>query len=122
MTEEHRRDWIYERVADLGSVDYVRRRLRTVVALGPSGRDRRAWDREVIHRLRMPCRRAGTAVDFVARRFAHRRKTLANSVELSDVSSREEAVRALDAIGRAPATRAEELAPHEFVALARALP
>ena len=73
-------------------------------------------------------RRTGVPDDFAAVKrvvegaFAHRRKTLANSVELSDVSSREEAVRALDAIGRAPATRAEELAPHEFVALARALP
>ncbi|TMK69074.1 MAG: ribosomal RNA small subunit methyltransferase A [Actinobacteria bacterium] len=73
-------------------------------------------------------RRTGVPDDFAAVKrvveaaFAHRRKTLANSVELSDVSSREEAVRALDAIGRAPATRAEELAPHEFVALARVLP
>jgi 16S rRNA (adenine1518-N6/adenine1519-N6)-dimethyltransferase len=53
--------------------------------------------------------------------FAHRRKTLANSLELSDVATREEATRALETIGRAPATRAEELAPHEFVALAEAL-
>jgi len=53
--------------------------------------------------------------------FAHRRKTLANSLELSDLVARSEAGRALEAIGRAPATRAEELAPPEFVALARAL-
>jgi 16S rRNA (adenine1518-N6/adenine1519-N6)-dimethyltransferase len=53
--------------------------------------------------------------------FAHRRKTLANSLELSDLASREEATRALEAIGRAPATRAEELAPPEFVGLAEAL-
>jgi 16S rRNA (adenine1518-N6/adenine1519-N6)-dimethyltransferase len=53
--------------------------------------------------------------------FAHRRKTLANSLELSGVISREEAVRALAAIGRAPATRAEALAPDDFVRLAQAL-
>jgi 16S rRNA A1518/A1519 N6-dimethyltransferase RsmA/KsgA/DIM1 with predicted DNA glycosylase/AP lyase activity len=53
--------------------------------------------------------------------FAHRRKTLANSLELSDVVTRADAARALEAIGRPPATRAEELAPPEFVALARAL-
>ena len=53
--------------------------------------------------------------------FAHRRKTLANSLELSDVASRDGAVRALDAIGRAPATRAEELAPRDFLALTQAL-
>ncbi|HZC28229.1 MAG TPA: 16S rRNA (adenine(1518)-N(6)/adenine(1519)-N(6))-dimethyltransferase RsmA, partial [Gaiellaceae bacterium] len=53
--------------------------------------------------------------------FAHRRKTLANSLELSGVTSREEAVRALAAIGRAPATRAEALAPDDFVRLAQAL-
>ena len=53
--------------------------------------------------------------------FAHRRKTLANSVELSGLTSRDEAVRALAAIARPPATRAEELSPPEFVALTRAL-
>jgi 16S rRNA (adenine1518-N6/adenine1519-N6)-dimethyltransferase len=54
--------------------------------------------------------------------FAHRRKTLANSVELSGFASREDAVRALAAIGRPPATRAEALAPHDFVRLTLALP
>jgi 16S rRNA (adenine1518-N6/adenine1519-N6)-dimethyltransferase len=54
--------------------------------------------------------------------FAHRRKTLANSLELSGLSSRDQAVAALEAIGRAPATRAEELEPDEFVALTGALP
>jgi 16S rRNA (adenine1518-N6/adenine1519-N6)-dimethyltransferase len=53
--------------------------------------------------------------------FAHRRKTLANSLELSEVTSREEAVRALAAIDRPPAVRAEALAPDEFVRLARRL-
>ena len=54
--------------------------------------------------------------------FAHRRKTLANSLELTHVASRGEAVDALATIGRAPTARAEELAPDEFVALMRLLP
>ncbi len=54
--------------------------------------------------------------------FAHRRKTLANSLELSGVASRDEAGEALAAIARPPATRAEELSPAEFVGLTQALP
>jgi len=57
----------------------------------------------------------------VSAAFAHRRKTLANSLDLSELATREEATRALEAIGRPPSTRAEELAPPEFVALTRAL-
>jgi 16S rRNA (adenine1518-N6/adenine1519-N6)-dimethyltransferase len=53
--------------------------------------------------------------------FAHRRKTLANSVELAGVASRDEAAAALERIGREPGVRAEELAPDEFASLARAL-
>ena len=53
--------------------------------------------------------------------FAHRRKTLPNSLELAGVASRENAVQALDAIGHAASTRAEELTPEEFVSLTRAL-
>jgi 16S rRNA (adenine1518-N6/adenine1519-N6)-dimethyltransferase len=53
--------------------------------------------------------------------FAHRRKTLPNSVELAGLASREDAAAALAAVGREPATRAEALAPDEFVALAAAL-
>ena len=53
--------------------------------------------------------------------FAHRRKTLANSVELSGLASRERAAAALAAIGRPATARAEELAPPEFVALTDAL-
>jgi 16S rRNA (adenine1518-N6/adenine1519-N6)-dimethyltransferase len=54
--------------------------------------------------------------------FAHRRKTLANSLELSGVASRAEAAAALAEIGCGATVRAEELASGEFVALARALP
>jgi 16S rRNA (adenine1518-N6/adenine1519-N6)-dimethyltransferase len=57
----------------------------------------------------------------VAGAFAHRRKTLANSLELGGLASREQAAAALAAIGRAAATRAEELEPSEFVALAAEL-
>jgi 16S rRNA (adenine1518-N6/adenine1519-N6)-dimethyltransferase len=54
--------------------------------------------------------------------FAHRRKQLANSVELAGIATRDEAAAALAAIGRDVSTRAEELAPDELAALARALP
>jgi 16S rRNA (adenine1518-N6/adenine1519-N6)-dimethyltransferase len=54
--------------------------------------------------------------------FAHRRKTLPNSLALTGVSSREQAETALAAIGRPADARAETLAPAEFVALAEALP
>jgi 16S rRNA (adenine1518-N6/adenine1519-N6)-dimethyltransferase len=53
--------------------------------------------------------------------FAHRRKQLANSLELAGLADRERAAAALAAIGRDPSARAEELAPAEFVALTRAL-
>ena len=53
--------------------------------------------------------------------FAHRRKTLANSVALSGLASRERAAAALAEIGLGAAVRAEELRPPEFVALAAAL-
>jgi 16S rRNA (adenine1518-N6/adenine1519-N6)-dimethyltransferase len=53
--------------------------------------------------------------------FAHRRKTLPNSVALAGFAPREQAAAALEAIGRLPETRAEALEPAEFVALAEAL-
>jgi 16S rRNA (adenine1518-N6/adenine1519-N6)-dimethyltransferase len=53
--------------------------------------------------------------------FAHRRKTLANSVSLAGVSSRQAAVDALDRLGHRPDVRAEALAPPELVRLAEAL-
>jgi 16S rRNA (adenine1518-N6/adenine1519-N6)-dimethyltransferase len=53
--------------------------------------------------------------------FAHRRKTLANSLALSGVASREHGAEALAAIGHDPGARAEELAPPAFVALTAAL-
>lgn len=53
--------------------------------------------------------------------FAHRRKTLANSLALAGVATRERAVEALARIGRPPDVRAEALEPREFVALTEAL-
>jgi 16S rRNA (adenine1518-N6/adenine1519-N6)-dimethyltransferase len=53
--------------------------------------------------------------------FAHRRKTLPNSVALAGLAPREQAAAALEAIGRRPEVRAEALEPAEFVALAEAL-
>jgi 16S rRNA (adenine1518-N6/adenine1519-N6)-dimethyltransferase len=50
--------------------------------------------------------------------FAHRRKTLANSIALAGLASRQEGEEALAAIGRPAGIRAEALAPDEFVALA----
>jgi 16S rRNA (adenine1518-N6/adenine1519-N6)-dimethyltransferase len=54
--------------------------------------------------------------------FAHRRKTLPNSLELAGVAPRADAARRLADLGLAPSTRAEELAPEQFVELARRLP
>jgi 16S rRNA (adenine1518-N6/adenine1519-N6)-dimethyltransferase len=54
--------------------------------------------------------------------FAHRRKTLPNSLELAGLGSRVDAAAALAALGRPPTTRAEALAPEQFVALAEHLP
>jgi 16S rRNA (adenine1518-N6/adenine1519-N6)-dimethyltransferase len=53
--------------------------------------------------------------------FGHRRKTLANSLSLSGLVTRERAVDALAQIGRDPSVRAEALEPSEFTALAEAL-
>lgn len=54
--------------------------------------------------------------------FAHRRKTLANSLAISGLASREEAEAMLERVGRDPRSRAEALAPAEFVTLAEVLP
>ena len=53
--------------------------------------------------------------------FAHRRKTLVNSIALTGLATRERVESALAELGRDAAARAEELEPREFVALAEAL-
>jgi 16S rRNA (adenine1518-N6/adenine1519-N6)-dimethyltransferase len=59
----------------------------------------------------------------VATAFAHRRKTLANSVSLAGLASREQVVDVLRGLGRDASIRAEALEPDEFVELtARLLP
>ena len=50
--------------------------------------------------------------------FAHRRKTLPNSIELAGVATREQAAAALTAIGLDPGARAEQLLPEQFAELA----
>jgi len=53
--------------------------------------------------------------------FAHRRKTLPNSLELAGHTGRERAAKALEQLGFPAATRAERLAPGDFAALAELL-
>jgi 16S rRNA (adenine1518-N6/adenine1519-N6)-dimethyltransferase len=53
--------------------------------------------------------------------FAHRRKTLPNSIELAGHTGRERAAKALEQLGFPAATRAERLAPGDFAALAELL-
>jgi 16S rRNA (adenine1518-N6/adenine1519-N6)-dimethyltransferase len=71
-------------------------------------------------RTRLP-ERYGCVKRIVEAAFAHRRKTLANSLVLTGTATREAATRALAAIGRPSVARAEALAPAEFVDLAEAL-
>jgi 16S rRNA (adenine1518-N6/adenine1519-N6)-dimethyltransferase len=72
-------------------------------------------------------RRTGLPADYrrvkrvVEAAFAHRRKTLPNSLALAGAAGRERGVEALRAIGRPPEARAEQLEPREFLALADAL-
>lgn len=54
--------------------------------------------------------------------FAHRRKTLANSLELAGLAGRERAVAALGELGRPAGVRAEALEPAELLRLAELLP
>jgi len=71
---------------------------------------------------RKPGPRAGARVRRVVQgAFAHRRKTLANSLSLTGVVDRERAVAALVALGLAAEVRAEALPPETFVDLATAL-
>lgn len=53
--------------------------------------------------------------------FAHRRKALARSVATAGVAQRARVLEALEAMGKQPTARAEELEPQEFVALAKEL-
>jgi 16S rRNA (adenine1518-N6/adenine1519-N6)-dimethyltransferase len=59
--------------------------------------------------------------EVVTAAFAHRRKTLPNSLALAGLAAREQAAEALAVIGHPADTRAEALATAEFVALTEAL-
>jgi 16S rRNA (adenine1518-N6/adenine1519-N6)-dimethyltransferase len=63
----------------------------------------------------------GAVKNVVSAAFAHRRKMLPNSLELAGLATRDEAAAALERLGRPASTRAEELAPSEFLALTDAL-
>jgi 16S rRNA (adenine1518-N6/adenine1519-N6)-dimethyltransferase len=65
--------------------------------------------------------RYAAAKRLVEAAFAHRRKTLPNSLELAGHTDRAGAAAALEQLGFPPATRAERLAPDDFAALAELL-
>jgi 16S rRNA (adenine1518-N6/adenine1519-N6)-dimethyltransferase len=54
--------------------------------------------------------------------FAHRRKTISNSLAVAGAVKREDADAALERLGRPLGVRAERLAPDEFIRLAELLP
>jgi len=72
-------------------------------------------------------RRSGLPPDFrrikrvVEAAFSHRRKRLANSLELAGLTDRAHAEAAIALLGKQSNVRAEELAPPEFLQLAKAL-
>jgi 16S rRNA (adenine1518-N6/adenine1519-N6)-dimethyltransferase len=53
--------------------------------------------------------------------FSHRRKTVANALELAGVATRANAVRALAELGTPASARAESLTPEQFLTLAELL-
>jgi 16S rRNA (adenine1518-N6/adenine1519-N6)-dimethyltransferase len=74
--------------------------------------------------IRLRRKGAGASEDVAAivrLAFAHRRKSLARSLELSRAGSLEPARRALDAVGKPADARAETLSPEEFERFADAL-
>jgi len=70
---------------------------------------------------RLPTSSLGNARAVVEAAFAHRRKTLANSVAIAGLVSRSQAEAALATLGHPTTARAEELEPSEFVRLAELL-
>jgi 16S rRNA (adenine1518-N6/adenine1519-N6)-dimethyltransferase len=68
-----------------------------------------------------PPARLEQVLDLAGAAFSHRRKTLANAVALAGLADRRRAESALADIGRDVASRAEALAPAEFVALEESL-
>jgi 16S rRNA (adenine1518-N6/adenine1519-N6)-dimethyltransferase len=72
-------------------------------------------------------RRTGLPPDFrrvkrvVEAAFSHRRKRLANSLELAGLTDRARAEAAIETLGKQPNVRAEELAPLDFLELTKAV-
>ena len=94
----------------------------SIPSRAPSSGRRRTSTRRSSRSGASRCRRTSARIKAVVEAaFAHRRKTLPNSLALAGLASREQAAAALEAIGRPPRSRAEALAPAEFVALAEAL-
>ena len=65
--------------------------------------------------------RPGELARVVTGGFAHRRKTLANSLALTGVATREQAAGTLEELGHRPDVRAEALEPSAFVELSERL-
>ena len=84
-------------------------------------RPRPRVDSALVAFARIPGLPLGTVRPVVEAAFAHRRKTLVNSVALAGLASRERTEAALVAVDLPEGVRAEELRPHEFVSLAEAL-
>jgi 16S rRNA (adenine1518-N6/adenine1519-N6)-dimethyltransferase len=84
-------------------------------------RPRPRVDSAIVAFERYPGPRLDLVRPVVESAFAHRRKTVANSLAHTGFASRAEAEQALVDIGREAGVRAEELAPEEFVELAKAL-
>jgi 16S rRNA (adenine1518-N6/adenine1519-N6)-dimethyltransferase len=84
-------------------------------------RPRPRVDSALVAFVRTPGPRLDAVRPVVEAAFAHRRKTLANSVALTGIAERPAAEAALEVIGRPAGARAEELEPAEFVALAEGL-
>ena len=84
-------------------------------------RPRPKVESSIVAFARVPGQRVELVHDVVHAAFAHRRKTLANSLALSGFAARAEAERALAEIGKPAGARAEELTPDDFVRLAEAL-
>jgi 16S rRNA (adenine1518-N6/adenine1519-N6)-dimethyltransferase len=85
------------------------------------------WPRPRVDSALVAFRRRPPLADFarvkyvVEAAFAHRRKTLPNSLELGGLASRATGAAALEQLGHDSSARAEELAPEEFVQLAELL-
>jgi 16S rRNA (adenine1518-N6/adenine1519-N6)-dimethyltransferase len=75
----------------------------------------------VAFRRRTPLRDFARVKHVVEAAFAHRRKTLPNSLELAGLAPRAAGAAVLEQLGHDSNARAEELAPEEFVQLAELL-